>query len=44
MSSLYLIEVMYPVIGEPPASGAVQLTTTSSGVQVVVGATGVAGS
>jgi hypothetical protein len=34
---------MYPVIGEPPLFGATQLIITSSGLQIVVGAFGCAG-
>jgi hypothetical protein len=33
----------YPVIGEPPLSGAFQVTMTLSGLHVVVGANGCAG-
>lgn len=35
--------MVYDVIGDPPLSGATHSTITSSGLQVVVGATGVAG-
>ena len=38
-----LIEIVYPVITLPPLSGAIQVITTLSGNQVVVGATGWAG-
>jgi hypothetical protein len=34
---------VYPVIGEPPLSGADQETMTSSGLHVVTGADGYAG-
>jgi hypothetical protein len=34
---------MYPVIGEPPLSGADQETITSSGLHAVTGADGYAG-
>ena len=42
--SLFLMVTMYPVMGEPPSSGAVHETITSSGTQVVTGAIGFAGS
>jgi len=41
--SFYLIVTEYPINGEPPSSGATQLITTSSGTQVVIGASGCAG-
>ena len=36
--SLFLMVTMYPVMGEPPLSGAVHETITSSGLHVVTGA------
>jgi hypothetical protein len=38
--SVFLKVTLYPVIGEPPISGATQETTTLSGTQVVVGGLG----
>jgi hypothetical protein len=38
--SIYLIVTLKPVIGEPPSSGATHNITTSSGTQVVIGASG----
>ena len=38
--SLCLKVTVYPVIAEPPLSGSVHETITSSGYQLVVGATG----
>jgi len=35
--------MVYPVIGEPPLSGALQVTITLSGLHIVVGADGCAG-
>jgi len=34
---------VYPVIGEPPLSGSLQVTMTLSGLHVVVGVDGCAG-
>jgi S-adenosylmethionine synthetase len=41
--SLCLNKTVYPVIRDPPSSGATQVTITSSGAQVVTGAAGCAG-
>lgn len=38
--SVYLIVTVYPVIGDPPLSGSIQVITTSSGTHVVTGAAG----
>ena len=43
-SSAERILTMYPVIGEPPLSGATHATITLSGFHVVVGVYGYAGS
>jgi hypothetical protein len=42
-SSLSLTDSVYPVIGEPPLSGADQVIMTSSGLHVVRGADGCVG-